>query len=116
MIDEEDRTNFIAGAEEALNSGRYPKLEVSVYFDSQDSTTGQNCLIGNATYRPGNPTDPEFGGIEVTYTPMVSEGGPSNEPLFNAYRSFVASDYFAQNDVRRALSPKDPAPARSCDA
>ena len=63
-------------------------------------------VIGNATYRPGNPPDNDG----VTYTPMVSEGGPSNEPLFNAYRSFVASDYFAQNDVRRALSPRTPRP------
>ena len=136
MIDEEDRTNFVAGANESLNSGRYPKLQLSVYFDSEDSQTGQNCrappltpqatpgsrltrrraagaaVIGNATYRQGNPPNQ----TGVTYTPMVHEGGPSNEPLFNAYRAFVASDFFAQNDVRRAPSPTPDPPAPPRDA
>ena len=53
MIDEEDRRAFIAGADEALSSGRYPKLQLSVYFDSQDDNSGQNCLIGNRTWRMG---------------------------------------------------------------
>lgn len=105
MIDEADRTSFIAGAHEALSSGRYPKLQLSIYFDSQDDNTGQNCLIGNRTWRPGG---------DATYTPTVAEGGPSNEPLFEAYRDFVASDFFAQNDAivcsPPPSSPLPPAP------
>ena len=34
MIDEADRAAFIAGAEESLNSGRYPRLKLSIYFDN----------------------------------------------------------------------------------
>jgi len=105
MIDEADRTAFIAGADEALNSGRYPKLQLSVYFDSQDDNSGQNCLIGNRTWRMGG---------DATYTPTVAEGGPSNEPLFEAYLDFVASDFFAQNDAivcsPPPSSPLPPAP------
>ena len=55
MIDEPDRTAFIEGANESLNSGRYPKLKMSVYFDSTDQNTGETCAIGNATWRPGPP-------------------------------------------------------------
>ena len=47
MIDEPDRTAFIEGANESLNSGRYPKLKMSVYFDSTDQNTGETCAIGN---------------------------------------------------------------------
>ena len=76
MIDEEARTAFISGANESLNSGRYPQLKLSIYFDSIDDMTGQNCLIGNRTWRPGG---------DATTTPTVAEGGPSNEPLYQAY-------------------------------
>ena len=34
MIDEADRTAFIAGCNESLNSGRYPRLKLSIYFVS----------------------------------------------------------------------------------
>jgi len=75
MIDEEDRTAFIAGANSSLNSGRYPKLKLSVYFDSTDGNSGESCSIGNATWRIPPP---------FSDTSAVADGGPSNEPLYRA--------------------------------
>ena len=75
MVDESARVAFVAGANESLNSGRFPRLRLSVYFDSIDENTGQNCLIGNRSWRPGG---------DVTITPTVAEGGPSNELLYQA--------------------------------
>ena len=91
MIDEPDRINFIKGAEEALNSDKYPRLHLQVYFDSTDGNTGMTCEIGNATWgRMGKGSDTDF-----TVT--------SNEPMFDAYKHFISSDYFSANDMSCAL-------------
>ena len=54
----------------------YPRLHLSVYFDSVDANTGESCSLGNKTFRPGPP---------YSDTPAVADGGPSNEPMWDAY-------------------------------
>jgi hypothetical protein len=87
MIDETDRINFITGAEEALNSGKYPKLALSIYFDSTDGVTGMTCEIGNATWGRGAP------GSTTDFTTV------SNLPMFEAYKHFISSPFFSANDM-----------------
>jgi hypothetical protein len=88
--DEAERVRFVADAKGPLNSGLYPRLKLMCYFDTIDPNSNEGSDIGNATWRQGGA---------FSATPMVKDGGPSNEDMFNAYRSMVDSDYFNVNDV-----------------
>ena len=106
LLSEQERVDFIESANEALNSGQYPRVQMSVVFDTFGDVSSE---IGNATWRRGG---------EFSDSPPASE--ESNLPMFEAFVDFLASDYFTQNDPVICSPPPElpppPAPPPSLPA
>ena len=99
--DEQERVALIMSANDALNSGRYPRVQLSVLFDTS-TDAGTSSEIGNATWRRGG---------EYSDSPDVSV--ISNLAMYDSFVDFLASDYFAQNDVATCSPPPQQPPPPS---